>query len=750
MTAFAEAVRLYREGHPEESLTVLRSITDVDAQFKPAQRLEAAINANAPVDLAQLLGELSAASDQDAADAVEKARQAFERRDFAAAQSLAQGVLKDLPGHVEARRLALEAQARLRATSEVESLLARARDAVESGQIPEAQGFLRLARNLDAGHPGLAELEKRLPAPAVAESESESEFEFEVFDHFGTQPEPAPPMEPASSPPAVSSPPTDFEAGFEEHPPAQFPSAGDQGFEKSAGAASFGSPASASPRPGTPAPPPTQSGFAAPERAVPPPSAAVPPAAAEFHVAPVAPSSTPSTAAASPSPGLFFDSPMDEGGMAFGEVAMPSAAAPADFSVAVGPDDRVGELLDQGQRAFDAGDFQAAIETWSRIYLVDAHHAEAELRIEQARRRREEIDRLAEHRFYEAREAFDQGRLDDARALCQEVLDLQPQHLEAHDLLQRIETPSALPPPPTPSLAAEEDDLFKDDFVPATIASTSVGTSSPSSVPLVRERAGTFRSEEKPARRIAGLPLPVAAAVAGLLVVGLGAGLYFGGRMLLGGSDSSANTIAMADGLAEQGQLADAIAVLESLAGQVEGERANQVNDKIQSLRRRMKARATPVPSFDTAAIRAAASGGQRLKALRMVNEGLEKVPSEPELLAIQGELTSFSKLLPQLSAAVRESNWEAARQLSTTIRQEHPEDAEIGQVWAVTTFNMAVTLLRKYQVAAANSLLGELVREGDDPQATKLQQFARAYLSRPADPRYELFVSNTELRKVE
>jgi len=117
MTAFAEAVRLYREGHAQESLTVLRSISDVDAQFKPAQRLEAAINAGAPVDLTQLLGEMSAAADQDAAELVGKARLALEQRDFAAAQSLAQAVLKDLPGHVEARKLVLEAQARQRAAT---------------------------------------------------------------------------------------------------------------------------------------------------------------------------------------------------------------------------------------------------------------------------------------------------------------------------------------------------------------------------------------------------------------------------------------------------------------------------------------------------------------------------------------------------------------------------------------------------------------------------------------------------------
>ena len=83
-------------------------------------------------------------------------------------------------------------------------------------------------------------------------------------------------------------------------------------------------------------------------------------------------------------------------------------------------------------------------------------------------------------------------------------------------------------------------------------------------------------------------------------------------------------------------------------------------------------------------------------------------------------------------------------------MRKDHSEDAELGKVWAVATYNLAVTSLRKYQVAPANSLLTELVKLGDDPAAAKLQLFARSYLSRPADPRYDLFVNNTELRKVD
>lgn len=738
MTAFAEAVRLYREGHAEESLTVLRSISDVDPQFKPAQRLEAAINANAPVDLAQLLGEMAAAADQDAAELVARARQAFEQRDFAAAQSLAQAVLKELPGHAEARRLVLEAQARQRAASEVETALARAKDALEAGQIAEAQGFLRLARSLDATHPGLAALEARVPAPAA--SEVEAEFEFEVFDQFATGSEAAP----AEAPIPSSHPAEVPEGGFEP------------GFEGPMRAMPIPAARPAIIPPGEAAAPRVQPVPSAPV-AAPRPAEAAP---AGFQVAPVVAPARPvagpafggPSAAAAPSGagGFTFDSPMEDAALEFGQPSAPSVAPPADFVAAAGPDERIQELLDQGQRAFDAGDFQGAVETWSRIYLLDAHHAEAELRIEQARRRREEVERLAEHRFYEAREAFDQGRLDDARALCHEVLELQPQHLEAHDLLQRLETPAAPPPPPTPSLAADEEDLFKDDFVPATIASTAVAGGAVAVPAPPRERQAPARPAEKAARTVAGLPLPLAAGAGVAAVLVVAAALFFGGKLLFRGPDKHTATIAIADSLAEKGQLADAIGVLESLSGQLEGEQANLVNEKIQTLKRRLKARATPPPAFDSGAIRAAIDGGQRVKAFRMVLEGLQKTPAEPQLMAFQSELLAYSSQLPQLSNAVHDGNWEAARQAAARIRQEHPEDAEVERVWTVATFNVALAALRKYQVAAANALLAELTKHGDDPQAAKLQAFAKSYLARPADPRYDLFVNNLEMRKVE
>ncbi len=397
LTAFKEAVRLYRDGHGEEARTILRSITDVDPRFTPAQRLEQAIAAGAPVDLGQLIGEVTAQGGVDAAATMAKAGQAFAGRDFQGALTLAQSVLRDMPGHAQARQLAFDAQNRLRAAAEIQTHLGRVRQALDAGLAEDARGFLTVAKTLDPGHPDLALLEQRLQLAAKPpKAETEPEFEFEVFDQPAELP-PAPPSSEPAQPFTVSAappPPTP------SRPVAPAPQ----------------------PKPATPVLP-----LAAPPPPAPPPPSPAPPAAAAFS----------------------FDEPAGDGGFEFhaGPAGAFSAggAPPASAESAAA---RVQTLLDQGQREFDSGDFQAAVDTWSRIYLVDVSNAEADRRIEQARRRREEVERLAEQNFYEAHEAFEQKRFDDARLLCQQVLKLVPQHLEAHDLLQRLETPAAPPPPP--------------------------------------------------------------------------------------------------------------------------------------------------------------------------------------------------------------------------------------------------------------------------------------------------------------
>jgi tetratricopeptide (TPR) repeat protein len=687
LTAFAEAVRLHREGHSEEARTILRSIAEVDPRFAPAHRLEQAIAAGSPVDLGQLIGEVTAHTGMDIEGELVRAHQAFAQRDFQGALARAQSILRELPGHTEARQLALEAQARVRASGEIHTHIIRVRDALDAGLTEEARGFLKLAKDIDPGNPEVAVLEQRLQAAAKPPAtEAEPEFEFEVFDN------PADVAAPAAPPVAPTPPP---------RPPAV-------------------SPAPATPPIGTPK---------APAPAPPAAAAAAPPRAGG---------------------GMRFDEAAGASAMEFhpglGEDFGAEAEAPPEPEGSTG---RIQALLDQGQEEFDRGDFQSAIDSWSRIYLIDAQHAEAERRIGQARRRRAELDRLAEQHFYEAREAFEQKRFDDARALCQQVLKLQPQHLEAHDLLQRLETPAAPPPPPSAPALAQEDDLFRDDFVPATLAPPAAGAAIPSAGAVAAREAERPARAPRAKRGLPSIPLPWLGIGGAVVVLLLIAGFLLRGKVFSGGG-AVAEALTEAEQFARQGQLQEAVQLLQSLQGQAEGEEANQINQRVLEYQRRIKAKAVPRPLADSKIVADALGSGRRVKAMRLLREGLAKIPGDPDLLKLQSELTSYSPTISELADAIGNRSWETIRTLAGQVLKEHPEDTEVQRIWSVATFNAAVLQLRKYQVAQGHDLLVQLAIASPDPETLRLRELAKSYLSRPADPRYQIFVANTELRTLE
>jgi len=693
LTAFAEAVRLHREGHSEESRTILRSISEVDPRFAPAQRLEQAIAAGAPVDLAQLIGEVTAQGAMDVQGNLEKARAAFAQRDFQAAMTLAQAILRDLPGHAEARQLALDAQARVRATGEIHTHIARIREALDAGLAEEAKGFLKLAKDLDPTNPDVAVLERRLSLAAKPlATEAEPEFEFEVFEPAAEAPAAAPRQAAAQAATATAPPPA---PRVPQAPPA--------------------------------APPPPRPAPAPAARAAPPPPA--PPGAAGMRF---------------DQPGAAFTMEFHPG---FGEGADSGGGARESKA----SEARIRSLLDQGQQEFDRVDFQSAIDTWSRIFLIDSQHAEAERRIALARSRREEVERLAEQRFHQASDAYRDKRLDEARALCKEVLALLPQHLEAHDLLQRLETPAAPPPPPAPPPLAAEDDLFRDDFVPHAVGAGAPGPPPGGPAATLPQRAGERAARPSRVRlTLPAIPLPLLGVGVGVLVLVLVAGFLLRHKVFRGDSRAVAQALAQSEALAGTGNLQGAIQVLQSLQGQVEGEEANQVNQRILEYQRKLKAKPTPPPVTAGKEAAEALAAGRRVRAMQLVSAGLAKAPDDGELLKLQAQIIAYSPVFPRLADEIKRRDWEGARAAASQVLAERPGDPEVRMIWERATFNLAVAQLRKYQVAQAHGLLVELARASDDPEVKRLEEFARSYLSRPADPLYQTFVNNSELRPLD
>jgi tetratricopeptide (TPR) repeat protein len=110
-------------------------------------------------------------------------------------------------------------------------------------------------------------------------------------------------------------------------------------------------------------------------------------------------------------------------------------------------DRRIRELLDEGQAAFDSGDPQGAIDSWSRIFLIDIDHEEAARRIEMARKLKAESERQAEEIFHDGVARLEAGDAAGARAAFQRVLEIQPGYFAAREYLQQLEAARPAPPP---------------------------------------------------------------------------------------------------------------------------------------------------------------------------------------------------------------------------------------------------------------------------------------------------------------
>lgn len=246
------------------------------------------------------------------------------------------------------------------------------------------------------------------------------------------------------------------------------------------------------------------------------------------------------------------------------------------------------------------------------------------------------------------------------------------------------------------------------------------------------------------------IPLPVLGIGVGVVVVLLVAGFFLRGKVFSGGGGAVPEAIAESERLAKEGRLQEAVQLLQSLQGQAEGEQANQVNQRVLEYQRRLKAKTAPQPVADAKIVADALARGRRVNAMRLVREGLAKVPGDPELLKLRSEITTYSPAIPALADAIGNRSWETIRNLAAQVLKDHPDDAEVRRIWAVATFDTAVLQLRKYQVAQGHDLLVELVKQAPDAEVQRLEELAKSYLSRPADPRYQIFVTNVELRTLD
>lgn len=122
-----------------------------------------------------------------------------------------------------------------------------------------------------------------------------------------------------------------------------------------------------------------------------------------------------------------------------------------------GADDeaRIEHLLVTGLDHYFAGEFEHAINLWTRVLFLDRNHDRARAYIERARSAQAEQQRISEALVHEGLEAFGKGEVERARALLSDALDQGASHDVALGVLGRIDrldagmksTASAVPAP---------------------------------------------------------------------------------------------------------------------------------------------------------------------------------------------------------------------------------------------------------------------------------------------------------------
>lgn len=400
LSTFRHTLNLFKEGKTDDCLIGCDFILKMDPRFVPARQLmEKAKNPAAGVDMASLEAIVSATpTRQERVASVEtdrllvRAAESYSARDFDAALAAAGQVLQVLPGNQDATQILEKARQKKNAAPQFEIARQRALGALDAQRPAEARAALDKMRSLDAEHPAVALLERKLaprapaeigestnpgfaPRPSAQEGEAAGGLDALSLDSLSLD-------DPLDSG-AVVPPPADLGA----------PDRGPLSFGEDAGA----EPASA------------------------------------FSSLSLGDSGTPPNLWSEPAEDLG-NAPLD---------AAPSAAYSEPEPPS--PQQEIESLLARGDAAVNAGNRQQAIEMWSRIFLIDINNSEAVGRIERARQDMAEGNRRIAESLKKGRESFEGGDFTDARESFLRVLALDESDATARSYLDRIEQELARP-----------------------------------------------------------------------------------------------------------------------------------------------------------------------------------------------------------------------------------------------------------------------------------------------------------------
>ncbi len=447
-----------------------------------------------------------------------------------------------------------------------------------------------------------------------------------------------------------------------------------------------------------------------------------------------------------------------------------SAGAGAGGNVGEAPasseEPRIQELLNEGEAAFARGDYQAAIDSWSRIFLIDIDHDQANQRIEEARKLKAEGERQVEELYNQSLDAIDSGDRQGARALLEEVLLLQPGHLGAKEYLAELDRPEAAASPPPPpgsvppgpapgpadtALPDIGDDLPPLDDEPVTVAP-------PPAAKKPAARRGVDRSL-----------LLIGVGVLGIVLAGAWFLLSNWGNLFPNSDEPvvagrpPADPIRDANRLYLDGDVDNAIAKLEGVP------QISEHYDRAQALLTRWREEAAGEAAEGAAPVAAgdamAASDAQRDRRLELARraydggrylEAAREFQAASRLAPLDGAAADLfedakRQLLPirQQIALFRDREWRRGLAALWRIHLEDPSNYDAMRLLRDSYYNLGLQELQRASPENAVEHLKEIPElDPSDDAGIRLLRFAQAYEGGGQDLLYRIFVNNLDFRK--
>ena len=440
--------------------------------------------------------------------------------------------------------------------------------------------------------------------------------------------------------------------------------------------------------------------------------------------------------------------------------APPAVDETATAELPTEPEDgRISALMEEGQAAFDAGEYQTAIDAWSRVFLIDLDHTGASEKVEEARRLMAEREREAEELFHSALEKLEAGDTAGARESLEATLERQPGHIGAREHLDRLQagvveaddlsaepTEAIPPPPPVPveaaegsgaasaAIDAELDHLISDDrsssgkilgLSPRFLAIAAVG------VVLVLAAAWYLYS-----RREAVFPNAAEAGQSSIHAIERAQRQYARGRL-------EAAIATLADVPATDERHSEALALLERWQQEAAGVVAEAQTE-------------TDLEAAELAADRAALIVQARDA---IDNEAPHRALAPLVVAAQMAPLNADEQRLQELAEeqlqpygeawlAYKDGDYRAAvRPLWERVR-DNPDDAVARDLLISTQFNLARSSLLGGNPSEAAAMLSEAAKLAPrDQQIQQTLRFAEHYVGQPTDLRYRIFIKHLPVR---